>query len=44
MIGNSNRVPFLVRKKAGVVAIEALFKEPAEEVDAELINKVLKSE
>ena len=33
-----------VCKKAGVIAVETFTKEPAEKVDAELINKVLETE
>ena len=43
IVDEPNRVPFFIRKQAGVVTIETFSKEPAEEVDAEFIDKVLEA-
>ena len=43
IVDNSDGVSFVVRKKAGVVTIEALPKKPAEKVNAEFGGKILES-
>jgi hypothetical protein len=41
VVDKSNRVPFFIREKAGIVTVKAFVKEPAEEMDMEFVNKIL---
>ena len=43
VVHNSDRVSFLVRKKAGIISIKTLTKKPAEEMNAELVDEILKT-